>query len=275
MTPTTKDTRREDWKDLNFAGTIDWAVDLQSFTSDDFDALPERPRSGEGCVSGEDDTVNTGDLCEFSCGLGFCPESLCTCSETGELDSLPAEVQVNIMAIDQFDVDLNRLCKFACKYGYCPNDICVSVPNKEEDKEGPILLGEGENFFNYTDARWQNAHHCLIYRDTRLRQASMAQCEPICTPQLEEAKKEDRTSSYGCVGNFPLDRDIPWTTIPGTSDLSVPGTCNCDNALVNEIADFVIEAMPIIAQVRRFHLPLMARSADNCARLAAISSCRP
>lgn len=28
MTPTTKFTRRNDWKALNFAGSIDWAVDL-------------------------------------------------------------------------------------------------------------------------------------------------------------------------------------------------------------------------------------------------------
>ncbi|PHH91791.1 hypothetical protein CDD83_10287 [Cordyceps sp. RAO-2017] len=34
MTSTTKDTRRADWKQLNFAGTIDWGLDLQEFTSD-------------------------------------------------------------------------------------------------------------------------------------------------------------------------------------------------------------------------------------------------
>ncbi|OAA46419.1 hypothetical protein ISF_09552 [Cordyceps fumosorosea ARSEF 2679] len=35
MTPTTKDTRRNFWKGKNFAGTIDWAVDLMSYHSDD------------------------------------------------------------------------------------------------------------------------------------------------------------------------------------------------------------------------------------------------
>ncbi|KAL1959296.1 hypothetical protein VTO42DRAFT_2483 [Malbranchea cinnamomea] len=48
MTPTTKETRRVDWKNLNFAGTID----LQYFSADDMDAL--RPPSGEGCVAGQD-----------------------------------------------------------------------------------------------------------------------------------------------------------------------------------------------------------------------------
>ncbi|CAI4215537.1 unnamed protein product [Parascedosporium putredinis] len=34
MSETTKETRRAYWKELNFAGTVDWAVDLQSFTAD-------------------------------------------------------------------------------------------------------------------------------------------------------------------------------------------------------------------------------------------------
>lgn len=35
MTDTTKSTRRNLWKGKNFAGSIDWAVDLQSFNTDD------------------------------------------------------------------------------------------------------------------------------------------------------------------------------------------------------------------------------------------------
>ncbi|CAG8961706.1 hypothetical protein HYFRA_00006246 [Hymenoscyphus fraxineus] len=40
MTPTTKETRRSDWKSLNFAGSIDWALDLQAFTTDDMETPP-------------------------------------------------------------------------------------------------------------------------------------------------------------------------------------------------------------------------------------------
>jgi chitinase len=36
MTETTKKTRRDHWKGLNFHGTIDWAVDLQRFTDDEY-----------------------------------------------------------------------------------------------------------------------------------------------------------------------------------------------------------------------------------------------
>lgn len=56
MTETTKDTRRDHWKGLNFAGTIDWAVDLQEYTDDegwsvngtDYDIMP--PDNGDSKV---------------------------------------------------------------------------------------------------------------------------------------------------------------------------------------------------------------------------------
>ncbi|KAK3360576.1 killer toxin alpha/beta [Lasiosphaeria hispida] len=43
MSKVTKETRRKHWMGFNFAGTIDWAVDLQSFTIDDF----KDPKTGE------------------------------------------------------------------------------------------------------------------------------------------------------------------------------------------------------------------------------------
>lgn len=49
MTETTKNTRRELWQGKNFAGSIDWAVDLQRFTDDDKfgpdDLRPDMPPS--------------------------------------------------------------------------------------------------------------------------------------------------------------------------------------------------------------------------------------
>ncbi|EKJ70067.1 hypothetical protein FPSE_09760 [Fusarium pseudograminearum CS3096] len=46
MTDNDKLGRRVIWKDFNFAGTIDWAVDLQQFRNEDFDAPPDIPMSG-------------------------------------------------------------------------------------------------------------------------------------------------------------------------------------------------------------------------------------
>ncbi|KAL7962511.1 hypothetical protein V8C34DRAFT_325324 [Trichoderma compactum] len=245
MTTATKDTRRNEWKGLNFAGSIDWAVDLQSFTRDDVDAPPVMPKPGDnGCVSGEDNSINPGDLCEFSCGHGFCPESLCTCVTTGMATNLPSTSELDVMAWDPFDVDLNRLCRFSCKYCYCPQDICTDIPKEDEGEEEPDT-----SYFNYTDARWQNAQHCLLFKDPRCRDVSMNQCKPVCQAALDDAKKEGRTSNHGCIGNFPVEKDIPWEKYPGSSYEVAPGQCLCDNMLINEIADFVLDALPIIAQI--------------------------
>ncbi|KAM4066213.1 glycosyl hydrolases family 18 domain-containing protein [Hirsutella rhossiliensis] len=212
MTPKTKDTRREDWKALNFAGSIDWAVDLQEFASDDF-SPPKRNESGEGCVWGKDLGLDSGHLCEFSCGYGFCPESRCVCTETGTPPDLPsADSTVEAAALDSFDVDLNRLCKFACKYG------------------------------------WANSRACYRYQDYTKNKDELQKCKQICQSVLDEAEG-DRTRNYGCVARFDIDKPIPWEIAPWGKDLVVRGDCNCNNWLVNEFANVVLDAMPIIAQI--------------------------
>ncbi|KAK4063449.1 CAZyme family GH18 and CBM24 [Trichoderma aggressivum f. europaeum] len=232
MSTALKETRRTEWKGLNFAGTIDWAVDLQSFTADDMNHPPVIPKPGAiGCVSGTDKTINSGDICEFACGHGFCQESLCVCSTKGEVDKLPTASKIDVMAWDPADVDLNRLCKFSCKYGYCPQDVCTGVP-KADDAE--IEEDAGAYHYNYTDARWD---------------VSVNSCKRVCQAALDDAEKEGRTSNYGCIGNFPTDRDIPWTRPPGKDYDMAPGQCFCDSVLVNEIAEFVLDALPIVAQI--------------------------
>ncbi|KAG8420071.1 hypothetical protein J3459_011430 [Metarhizium acridum] len=89
-TPTTKDTRRTDWRKLNFAGTIDWTVDLQKFSEDEM-TNTDQPISGQACVSGHDVTLETAEMCEFACEHDFCPPFLCICDEKGKLKGLPAE----------------------------------------------------------------------------------------------------------------------------------------------------------------------------------------
>ncbi|KAK4182792.1 glycoside hydrolase superfamily [Podospora australis] len=70
MSETTKSTRRDHWKKFNFAGTIDWAVDLQAFTFDDF----TDPLTGEFPDLGIDDLD------------GFPP--LPDCNDAGKYDTL-------------------------------------------------------------------------------------------------------------------------------------------------------------------------------------------
>ncbi|KAI8262413.1 hypothetical protein K4K56_005864 [Colletotrichum sp. SAR 10_98] len=259
MTPATKLTRRDDWKTLNFGGSIDWAVDLQTFGDDDMKVPIDRggDTGDEGCVSGEDKTANSGDLCEFTCSLGLCPESLCECVTRGEMLPIPPEnpVEGDIIAWDEVDVDLNRLCRFACSHGYCPSEVCTTAVVDKDEDDGIIEVGwspENPNYFNYTEARLANANRCLIYQNPRLRDEAQFQCYSYCKSALDEAKEEGRTSNYGCVGFFSTKEypnGIPWDKYPGTSYYVAPGTCSCDNMLINEIADTVLEALPIIAQI--------------------------
>lgn len=253
MTPTTKDTRRINWQKLNFAGTIHWAVDLQAFGTKDMNSSPDNPKTGkQGCISGDDITVNSGDLFEFSCSFGFCHESLYSCAVTRTILQLPDEKSSgDIVAFDDLDVDLNCLCKFSCKYGYCPPDICM-VRVVEDSTEYAYYLGDDiENWYSIESAWRLNAANGDIWEEqtTELKQGSLASCLTFCQPQLNEAKEENRTSNYGCVGFFPLGGGILWANYPGSPDRYVAGKCSCDNYLVNELADTVIEAMLIIAEV--------------------------
>ena len=246
MTPTTEDSRRSDWKGLNFGGSVDWAVDLQALTAEDM-TTPERPASGQGSVSRGDVGVNSGNLCEFTCALGFCPEALCICLETGPWTPLPDEKdESNIIAWDNADVELNRLCKFACKYGYCPRDVCTTIPTYDDvitTETDPTTIGG----YDYEAARRENSNKCFIYKDKDSGGRNAEQCYAPCQQAVEMAQEEGRTTNYGCVGHWPLDEPIPWQDMGGY--LVASGTCSCDNWLVNEITDLVVEAMPMIAAV--------------------------
>jgi hypothetical protein len=250
MTPLTKDARRAGWAVWNFAGTVDWAVDLQGFTSEEMNAKPERPESGEGCVSGVARSLDSGDLCEFSCTFGFCPETQCQCRLYGTLEDLPPEnTGIEAVAWDSFNVDINRLCKFACRYNYCPQAICT-IPLNGPDPTGIVEVGDTPGEFNQTEAMRLNSQTCLLYKNPALRDVSVMQCKPACQEALDEAAEDGRTGNYGCIGFYPLDKSIPWQRSPMRStELVAPGKCLCDHFVLNELADTVIEALPMIAQV--------------------------
>ncbi|KAM7214665.1 hypothetical protein V8F06_009986 [Rhypophila decipiens] len=236
MTSTTKDTRRADWEKLNFAGSIDRAVDLQAFGKEDADAPPNAPPTGaEGCVVGSSFNMNAAELCEFTCSWGFCPEPLCHCSMEGPVPPLPNPVSNQ-------DVDLNRLCKFSCKYGFCPSDTCGTPVVDEWDD------GSWEN--SQDDGLWNKGRN--FREDMNEWLHTMLACENACWEQIQEAKAEGRTTNYGCIGKYHLDQELPWKGAAQSSNpdmLALMGRCSCDNMLVNFIADQVLEALPIIAQI--------------------------
>lgn len=251
MTPTTKDTRRKDWASLNFAGTIDWAVDLQAFTQDDMTLPPNLPREGEnGCLYGEDLTVNSENLCGFSCSLGYCPTSLCICTMEGPVIALPPDRFENeYIAWDEFDVDLNRLCKFACKLGYCPELICTT-PVIDEDM--PLQVGSDDipNFFDVGAARLENAERCLFFQDPKMQPSVEAQCGQFCKSSQDAAAAEGRSSNCGCIGtDATSDYKTRWTYERELGGNISNGKCFADNMIVTTFAEIFLDALPAIGQV--------------------------
>ncbi|OAA42196.1 glycoside hydrolase family 18 protein [Metarhizium rileyi] len=254
MTPTTKDTRRADWRKLRFAGTIDWAVDLQRFSEDEL-ANTDRPKSGEGCISGHDITPETAEMCEFACEHGFCPPSVCICDKKGKLKQLPAENKdVRGSAWDSFRLDMNRLCAFSCKYDKCPQDVCSDGLDQQDEEEEKGAREARPGSLSAYEVKKFNYGFCHLFENGGNAQTSINQCRGPCAEQLKEAEAEGRVSNYGCVGNFSLDEPIPWLSVPNLPSRIAPGRCVCDDMLVNIIAETVIEAMPVIAATACFML---------------------
>lgn len=96
---------------------------------------------------------------------------------------------------------------------------------------------------------WDKAHSkvCLIYRDFP---ENSEDCSSECKDIVEQAKKEHRTTSYGCVGYWPGAKSIPWESQGGGNDWVAGGRCTCDDPVLNLIGDTFIEALPAVAEVR-------------------------
>lgn len=241
MTPTTKSTRRKDWADLHFAGTIDWAVDLQAFTSDEFTIPPTKEVAfdGQSCIWGTDASGQSGTLCDFTCTYGYCPQPLCQCVAYGTPPPLPAGRLAfgAAYAVDRSNYALSRLCNFACQweaacdYNFCEREI-------EEDRESA--------------ARAQNQLGCIFYEDRQYRDLSVDDCLDECKPEIDAAKAAGRTYNYGCSAFTPGLGPLPWE---GDKSLGrgrmLRGTCLCDSPIVNMFAETFIEAAVIAAQVCR------------------------
>ncbi|KAF7537072.1 hypothetical protein G7054_g4064 [Neopestalotiopsis clavispora] len=249
--------------DPNWGGLCSFACDWGYCPRDKCSATEQpvvipkvSPFTPDACTSGWDLTSNSGDLCEFTCAIGYCPYNLCSCGSSGDLAELPA--QTNITNADSSDptMDMRLLCRFSCKFGYCPEDICIDPAlqeNEDGDDGGVITVDDPNEYYNYTDARWQNSQKCILYNPPDSDQSNL-DCKEQCQDILDEAEAEGRTSNYGCIGFYPLDEGIPWEKDAGVPYEVAPGKCFCDNVILNELADTFLEALPIIAEIGCFVL---------------------
>ncbi|KAF7861794.1 hypothetical protein EAF04_007677 [Stromatinia cepivora] len=67
------------------------------------------------------------DLCEFSCGYGYCPIGACTCAAMGKQVPLPPYVGVKGYPLSGESASYSGLCAFACDLDYCPDTACGTV----------------------------------------------------------------------------------------------------------------------------------------------------
>lgn len=237
MTPTTKSTRRKDWASLNFAGTIDWAVDLQAFTSDDYLLPPPKEVvNGLSCVWGEDPSGESGTLCDFTCTYGYCPQPYCTCLRYGTPPPLPGgRTSAPAVALDNTNFALSQLCNFACQWSSaCDFNFC-EIPRED------ILDIRASNFNT----------GCIMYENGAARDAAVNDCLDECQPEIEAAKADGRGYNYGCMITWPGPGEIPWTGDKFRErGRMMRGKCLCDSPIINALADVFIEALIVTAQVR-------------------------
>lgn len=72
-------------------------------------------------------------------------------------------------------------------------------------------------------------------------------CEEPCKDVSIKAADEKEVSNYGCVGDFPLGKPIPYENKEGYE--YALGVCVCNSELVNIFFQFFVDAMAAIAQV--------------------------
>ncbi|KAF3401943.1 hypothetical protein F1880_009951 [Penicillium rolfsii] len=137
MDDNNKAVRASLYEAYNFAGTTDWAIDLQG-TAQSLIDICGKPTSSTGapapcissgpvtCIAGTGDSSHK-DLCNFTCGLGYC-SSPCTCTANGTAKPLPiiSAGTVYVCPATGLGISYSSLCSFACKYGYCPSDYCAT-----------------------------------------------------------------------------------------------------------------------------------------------------
>lgn len=100
---------------------------------------------------------NYGDLCIFSCSLGFCPPP-CTCTAQGPQVPLPPATGAVGYPLSGEDDSYDALCSFACSLGYCPSNACGSTPGSGSGSGGSA----GEGVIYLPPSIWGSGPHTVV-----------------------------------------------------------------------------------------------------------------
>ncbi|PSK36632.1 Endochitinase B [Elsinoe australis] len=220
MSPSTKEGRRGHWQKYNFAGTIDWAVDLQ-----EFDEISER------ALGLEDDM-------DFEDGVGE-PLPLCTGSGydtleqlDGALASIPfhCRAQYTLETLQRLLDGTMRRYSDLMNNGYDAKfrtyaDAVVKTAFSSVEK---FMLDNGNKYFDCVVTErigccsWCNTYYTPEDAKTACRYCENYQCEPtVCAPD-----------GTGC------DRDFEWryrnVTQPCPPDYSLRGSADDNDGYYGE-----------------------------------------
>lgn len=226
-------------------------------------------RSGISNVKGDESAQK---LCEIACSYDYCPGGPCSCTFMGTPREKPPGKSPAGYPLSTTECKYEGLCGFACAYDVCPSNMCnrnknngpcfippdpVEVTPTPSAPKPPAATAKGWRD-EFIEAEWDNAANCFI-SDIRSGYDEQ-QCASHCSLSIAAAKKEGRTTSYGCISFTPPGEKVVWGPWPfgeynGVFPKSyTPGKCNCDNPLANELADTIVEALPAVAQIGCFIL---------------------
>ncbi|TEA14839.1 Oviduct-specific glycoprotein [Colletotrichum sidae] len=248
-----------------FGGTMAWSVDFNSGTGDSDSA----PVSADGnCGPAHGGTVcegsTYGDCCSSAgycgssadhCGSG-CQSGKClTGAETTD-GTCGAGAGANGALCGSWPSgdccssagwcgNTDAHCGTGCQSGSCKDGSggsTVVVDPSRPDGDLPADLDHG-GWKDY----YANSQKCVFYKPPNW-DATANDCRSVCKEENAARAAQGLTSSYSCVGFYPLNDSIPWEKFtPGVE--VAPGVCTCDNPAVNWLGDSFVEMLPLVGQI--------------------------
>lgn len=115
---------------------------------------------------------NFNGLCEFTCGLGYCPVGACVCTKMGPPPTKPKATGIQGYPTAGESPSYSGLCSFACNYGGCIEGVCgtakvpLTIPTVSPFTPDTCTAGSGEGSFAGLCSYACNVGYCPIHNCT-------------------------------------------------------------------------------------------------------------
>ncbi|KAL2880734.1 hypothetical protein SGCOL_003761 [Colletotrichum sp. CLE4] len=254
-----------------FGGTMAWSVDFNSGTGDSDSAPVSTDAScgpahggtickGSGfgnCCSSSGYCGSTDAYCGSGCQSGDCLKGAVTTDGTCGVGANGATCgswpQGDCCSPQGWCGSTDAHCGTGCQSGSC-NDksgggSTTTDPSKP-DGDLPSALNHGgwEDYF-------ANSQKCIFYNPPNW-EATANDCREVCKDSNDLNAAAGLTTSYTCVGFYPLNKTIPWEK-KGPGIQVAPGVCTCDNPVINLVGETFVKMLPISCYVYVHSLKLV------------------